>query len=119
MCRYFGLFVHIVSIFSIIQLANSITQPIEAIAPSGMQLRKKYAPMTPQTILVILLLVILHDVNNGQNIFGFELFVASSGGISEGLAEEGGPEDAWGGGFMLMTVASFTELECFFLPFFQ
>ena len=73
--------------------------------------------MTPQTILVILLLVILHDVNNGQNMFGFELFVASSGGISEGLAEEGGPEDAWGGGFMLMTVASFTV--AFFLPFFQ
>ena len=48
-----------------------------------------------------------------QNIFGFGLFVASFAGISEGLAEEGGREEAWGRDFMLMTVASFTELECF------
>ena len=51
MYRYFGLFRYILSIFSIIQLVNSITRPIEAIAPFGMQLMEKLhsfnAYMTP------------------------------------------------------------------------
>ena len=63
--------------------------------------------------------MILHDVVKCQNIFGFGLFAASFADIFEGLAEEGGPKDAWGGGFMLMTAAPFTELECFSFAFFS
>ena len=63
--------------------------------------------------------VILHDVIKCQNIFGFGLFTASFADISDGLAEEGGPEDAWGGTFYANDCGVIYGIGVFFPAFFS